>query len=120
VSKFKIGDRVRVIEAEDIFLKIGEIGKIDNECSSPGRVGILSEDPSYRDGVWTINEDKLELVEEDVITEAIKELKGETAFGDVVISATYSIEVKGVTLAEGLKFEQMYELREALNKIVKL
>ena len=123
-TKFQIGDKVRVLKAYNSDnCEVGDIGVVEGVD-----VTTNTKHPFYNivvDGAKSyMREIELQLYKEDVesevITEAIRELKGETAFGDVVISATYSIEVKGVTLVEGLKFEQMYELREALNKIVKL
>ena len=59
MSKFKVGDRVKVIKAEGIFLKVGEICSILQIIHDS--VMVQSEDPSYGDGCWSIPASKLEL-----------------------------------------------------------
>lgn len=62
VRKFKVGDRVRVLEDEDVYLKAGEIGKIiriDITCAR-----VQSENPSFEDGNWSVKLSKLELINE--------------------------------------------------------
>ncbi len=65
-TKFKIGDRVRVIEEYYPYLVVGEVGEV---CYENGNsiVSIQSEDPSYGDGKWTVDDYKLELIEDKIV-----------------------------------------------------
>lgn len=62
VGEFKVGDKVRVLENENMFLKAEEIGKV-LRISEEG-VQIQSENPSYDHGMWFTDLSNLELVNE--------------------------------------------------------
>ncbi len=62
VRELKVGDRVRVLEDEDVFLRSGEIGKVIRINGDNAR--IQSENPSCDDGNWFTKLSNLELVNE--------------------------------------------------------
>ena len=107
MSKFKVGDFVEYIgdlEEDSRYISRG----VHKVVGTEERGMYLDYDP---DNLWFITSpnDTFRLYEED---------RSEFA-DDVVITARYSIEIKGKVI-EDLNFSELCVLRDALNKIVEL
>jgi len=96
MSKFKVGDRVIVLEDEKGFLQAGEIGvviDIDDD------IQVQSINPSYGEGLWFTLEDNLQLMKE-----------GELASDNIKVSVE-----KTITLSI---LEDEYELTEEDSRFI--
>jgi hypothetical protein len=108
MSKFKVGDRVRIIQRNNACLRLGSIHVI-SDCTSDGYVFVKD----CNDGSWCLMDKVLELIEEKEMPDTEKKYKIATELDfDAMDELKYLL---GCT-PKGGNLQELYVELEALRK----